>query len=239
MMFRTKACVLAIVGLAGVASADVPWTPPSGSGSFFDYFLGHNSNTNLFGSPTLVGNSFQFFPSNFVAQSVGGVAAAATDQMNVQLVAHAGQQFTQIRVQEFGSWSIVGVASLQDSGTMFVTDLINPRPPGQSPVIASLAYNVLGPVGTPNSMPITTPGSGTWSGDRTIDLSAIIGPAWTSVMLVFTNTLQAGTTGANSAGTIRKEAVSGPSIIVTVLPAPASGALLAAGCAVLARRRRR
>ena len=225
-MVRTNVSILAIVGLACAASADVPWAPPGGSGSFFDYSVGHNSNTNLFGNPTLVGDSFFFFPTNFVAQSIGGVAAGATDQMNVRLDAHPGQRFTQIRIQEFGDWSITGVASLQDSGTMFITDLLNSRPIGQSPVIGNLAYNVIGPVGTSTTMPITTPGSGTWSGDLTIDLDSIIGPAWTSVMLVFTNTLQASTTGTGSAGTIRKSAVVGPSIILTPMPTPGSGVLV-------------
>ena len=122
---------------------------------------------------------------------------------------------------------------------MFITDLINPRPINQTPVIASMGYNVVGPVGTPTTMPITTPGTGTWSGSVTIDLDAIAGPAWTSIMLVFTNTLQASTTGANSAATITKKVVNGPSIILTPVPAPASGALLGAGCVLMARRRRR
>ena len=239
MTFRMTAGIVAVAGLASVASADVPWSPANGSGTFFDYFLGHNSNTNLFGNPTLVGNSFLFFPSNFTAQSIGGNAAAATDQINVQLVAHPGQRFTSINIQEFGTWALSGVGSMQDTGTMFITDLINPRPINQTPVIASMGYNVVGPVGTPTTMPITTPGTGTWSGSVTIDLDAIAGPAWTSIMLVFTNTLQASTTGANSAATITKKVVNGPSIILTPVPAPASGALLGAGCVLMARRRRR
>ncbi len=239
MTFRITASILAVVGLAAVAQADTPWVPSSGSGSFFDYINGHNSNSNLFGNPTLVGNSFEFFPSNYIAQSLGGVAAAATDQINVQLIAHAGQHFSQIQIQEFGTWAITGVASLQDTGTMFITDLINPRPGGQSPVIGSMAYNVLGPVGTPTTMPITTAGSGTWSGLVNINLDALPGPAWTNIMLVFTNTLQASSTGANSVGTITKKIVDGPSIIITPFPAPGSGALVAAGCVMLSRRRRR
>ena len=230
MTFRTAASILAVTGLAGVAAADTPWNNPNGSASFFDWANGHNSNTNLFGSPTLVGNSFEFFPSNFVAQSVGGNAAGATDQMNVTLIAHQGQRFTQIRIQEFGTWGITGIASLQDTGTMFITDLINPRPAGQNPVIGNMAFN---PV-----MPIVTPGSGNWSGLVTIDLDSIIGPAWTTIMLVFSNTLQASTTGANSIGTITKKVIDGPAIIVTPFPAPGSGVLLGAGCLLLARRRR-
>jgi hypothetical protein len=239
MTFRMTASILAVAGFAAAASADVPWSPASGSGSFFDYFLGHNSNTNLFGNPTLVGDSFLFFPSNFTAQSIGGNAAAATDQLNVQLVAHPGQRFTQIQIQEFGTWGLTGVGSLQDTGTMFITDLVNPRPPSQTPVIGNLGFNVQGPVGTPNTMPITTPGSGTWSGTVTINLDAIAGPNWTNIMLVFTNTLQASTTGANSVGTITKKVVDGPAIILTPTPTPGSGVLVLAGCAMAGRRRRR
>ncbi len=182
-----------------------------------------------------MGNSFVFSPSNFAAQSVGGVAAGATDQMNVQIVAHAGQHIGGVMIQEFGSWSLTGVGSLQDTGSMFIQDLVNVR----APAVDSMVYNVLsaGPP-VPPTMPIVTPGGGTWSGFSMIDLDSIIGPQWTNIMLVFTNTLQASTTGANSVGTITKSGTNG--IIVTpFFPAPGSGVLLAAGFAMASRRRRR
>lgn len=227
--FVQSVSALAALAAAGAASAQTPWGPPTtpnGSGSFFDYFMGQNSNTNLFGTPTLVGNQFQFFPSNFVAQGLNGSAGLATDQMSVRLVAHPNQRFTQIQIQEFGTWAITGVGSVQDSGSMFIQDLLIPGRTAVNSLITNPA------------MPITTPGSGTWSGSVMIDLDAIVGPNWTDIMLVFTNTLQAGTTGQGSAATITKKIVSGPSVTVTVFPTPGTGMVLLAGLGLLARRRR-
>lgn len=223
---------LGAVLVAGSTFAQTPWgvpATPTGSGTFFDYFQGHNSNTNLYGSPTLIGgNTFAFFPSNFEAGSVGTNADSATDQFNVQLVAHANQFFSQIQIQEFGDWSIIGVGSVQDTGTVFLTDLLNIR----APIIQSMQFSP--------SMPINTPGSNVpWSGNAVIDFTQIPGPHWTNVMLQFTNTLQASSSGASSVANIRKSLVNGPSIVVNTVPAPGAGALLAAGGLVLSRRRRR
>jgi hypothetical protein len=225
----TSSMMIGAAGLlaaAGAASAQVPWSNPSGAGSFFTWSSGQ-SGLGLFGNPTLVGgNQFFFSPTNFGAQSVGGVPADTTDQLQVRLLANAGQRFTHIRIQEFGSWAITGIGSVRESGTEFITDLITP---GRT-AMQNLQTN---PV-----MPIATAGSGDWTGDVDIDLTQIIGPDWTFVQFQFTNTLQATTGNAQSVSEIHKKGVGGPAIIVTVLPAPGSAALLGVA-GLLAMRRRR
>src|SRR5262250_632203 len=81
----TRSAVLAVVVFAGAAYADTPWAGgmANGSATFFDWANGHNSDSNLFGTPTLVGDTFYFFPSNFVASSNNGVPASATDTIDV------------------------------------------------------------------------------------------------------------------------------------------------------------
>lgn len=225
---RFKA-VMFVLAAAGAASAQTPWFPASGSAINYDYAFGQNSNTNLFGTPAIIGDTMVFSPPNFVANSVGGQGAGATDQFQVVLTAHPGQRFTQIQIQEFGTWAITGVGSVQDSGALSVLDLLNVRPINQTPVVQPLGF-------TPG-MPITTPGAGTWQSSAMIDLAAIAGPNWTQIRLIFDNTVQASTTGANSVATIRKNAASGI-ILTPFVPAPGTGALLGMGLLAIARRRR-
>lgn len=222
--------VLAIATLAafaGVASAQVPWAPPGGSGSFFSY-TGGQSDNGLFGNPTLVGDQFQFTPANFVANSVNGSAASTVDRIQVDLLANPGQRFTMIKITEFGHWTITGIGTVQAAGSLNLVDQLNVRPPA----IAALGSF------TPGPMPISTPNSsGLWSGSVTIDLTQIIGPDWTKLRLVFTNTLQA-TSQAGSSALIDKKVVQGPSIFVDILPTPGSASILALGGVLAARRRR-
>ena len=228
MTFRVRTAALtAIAGIAffaGAAQAFVPWTQPSGSGSFFTYSGGGSAN-GLFGDPILVGgNTFSFSPPNFIANSVNGVAASTPDTLQVTLTANANARFTQIVVNELGDWAITGIGQVQASGTLSLTDLINPR----GPAFGSLVLNP--------TMPISAPPSGNWTGTRTIDLTQIIGPDWTSMVLVLTNTLQA-TSQQGSAALIRKLNVQN-GVSIQILPAPGAAALLGLAGLGFARRRR-
>src|SRR5438034_9574299 len=102
-MLKTCVWVGAIVLGAGAAQAQVAWSQPSGNGGFFNYANGHNA-TGLFGSPSLVGNTFYFFPVNFVANSSGGspsggpLQVTATDTFDVDLFVHAGYKFDGVSI---------------------------------------------------------------------------------------------------------------------------------------------
>jgi hypothetical protein len=231
-MFKQLALAVgAVAALAGSALAQVPWVPPNGSGMFFTYANGLSQN-GLFGNPSLIGGvQFAFTPTNFIANSVNGSGASVPDLLQVELTANAGNRFTMIRVTEFGSWGITGGGTVQASGSLNLIDLINVRAPAIAPLSAGMT--------TPNvqPMPIATPGSGTWSGSVTIDLTQIIGPDWTKLRLSFTNVLQA-TSIAGGSSFIDKKIVSGPSIFIEIFPAPGSATLLALGGLVATRRRR-
>lgn len=228
------ACLVSVAGVlatAGIASAQVPWVPPGGSGTFFSY-TGGLSDNGLFGNPTLIGDTFQFTPSGFVANSVNGAAASVTDRMQVDITANPGQKITMIRVTEFGSWGITGIGTVNAFGSLNLVDQLNLRPPA----IAGLSAGTTTPFVSP--LPVSTPNtSGLWSGTVEIDLSAIIGPDWTKLRLVFTNTIQA-SSQQGSASFIDKKIVGGPSIFVEIIPAPSGLALLALSGIAAARRRR-
>jgi hypothetical protein len=217
--------------LAGAAHAQVPWVPPNGSGAFFTYANGLSQN-GLFGNPTIIGgDTFTFTPTNYIANSVNGAGASVPDLLQVELTANAGHRFTQIRVTEFGSWGIVGGGTVQASGSLNLIDLLNVRAPAISPLVAGGTTPVIQP------MPISTPGSGLWSGSVVIDLTQIIGPDWTKLRLSFTNVLQA-TSIAGGSSFIDKKIVGGPSIMIEIFPAPGSATLIALGGLIATRRRR-
>jgi hypothetical protein len=229
---KSIALVVGTVAMVvGTVHAQVPWVPPGGSGSFFTYANGLSQN-GLFGNPTLVGgDTFTFTPTNYIANSVNGVGASVPDLMQVELTANAGQRFTMIRITEFGSYGIVGGGTVQASGSLNLIDLLNVRAPAISPLVAGATAPVVQP------MPISTVGSGLWSGSVVIDLTTIIGPDWTKLRLSFTNVLQA-TSIAGGSSFIDKKIVGGPSIIVEIFPAPGTASMLALGGMLVARRRR-
>jgi hypothetical protein len=219
--FAVAGAALLLVA-AGTASAQVPWSNPSGVGSFFSWSGGQSGN-GLFGSPVLQnGNIFAFSPANFVASSQNGQSSSPSDQVQVHLTAFPGQRFTQIRVTDLGNWQIGAIGSVQANGTLFLTDLVTPRPPA----LQALNTNPLFPQSTPNT-------GGDWSGQAFIDLTSIIGPNWTDLQLIFTNTLQANS-GQGSSATIRKTGIR-----IEILPTPGSAAVLGLAGVVAARRRRR
>ena len=69
-----------------------------------------------------------------------------------------------------------------------------------------------------------------------IDLSAIVGNAWTWIHLELTNTLTAQSNAGTSSFVEKK--VAGAGIQMTLIPAPGAASLLGLGALLAARRRR-
>jgi hypothetical protein len=203
------------------ASALISWTNPSGSTSDFDWSNG-GSDTGLFGSPVVSGNTFIFFPSLFRANSANGVAGSAYDRLQVELFAHmnnglglGGKKITGFTITEFGDYGILGTGQVEVTGTMFLTNL---------DVFGVATSNL---VSTPGS-PITS-GSGNWTAT-----TSITGLDWTHVQFVLNNNLLA-ITGAGSTSFIEKK-VNGSAIAITVVPEPATLAILGLGGLLLRRK---
>ena len=228
----TRLAVIAGLALAPAALADVPWGNgmSSGSGSFFDWANGHNSNTNLFGTPILVGSSFYFFPSDFVARSDNGSAPLgftdhATDTLEVDLIAHAGLKIDGISVTESGDYSISGSnASANITGVLQVSDAAH-----GSLVPDNLGYNPVFPAYSGFNTP--------WSGNVNKDLTTLeFGIPFEVIHLSIRNDLIAVSAGG-STSVIRKTVVGG-AMAINVLPEPGVLGLVAMAGLVGARRRR-
>lgn len=208
--------------LAGPALADplIPWSNPSGSAISFDWSNG-GSDTGLFGSPIVVGDTFRFFPAAFRAQATSGGADIKYDRLEVTLLAKPGFNFTEIRITERGDYGIVGAGGqVSVSGTMFLNDLDLPR-------------TKTGDLVTSPGSPITS-GTGSWTGDAAVDVTTDV-PKWTRLKLILNNNLVA-IAGPSGVAFIEKK-VGDLAVDIDILPAPGSLALL--GLAALSGSRRR
>jgi hypothetical protein len=205
------------------ALANVPWSNPNGTASFFSWANG-GSATGLYGSPTLVGgDTFVFFPQEFRAQSNNGVAGTATDRLEVDLFAGPGFRFSAIQLQEFGDYGIETAGSVSCTGTLTINDLDN-------------AVRTTGAAMTTNpGFPLVAPGTGNWDATAGADLGSL-GPAWTRIHLVLENDLLAISIPGH--GTYIEKSVLGSGVAMTILPAPGGLALLGLGALAAVRRRR-
>ncbi|MFN0133751.1 MAG: PEP-CTERM sorting domain-containing protein [Phycisphaerales bacterium] len=221
---KTLATVVGVLALAGAAQAQIPWNNPNGAGPFFNWANGQNS-TGLFGSPSLIGDTFVFFPANFVALSENGVMDTKTDTMSVDLFVQPGYKFDGIRISEFGDYSILGQGSVDATATLALSDTLNP------------GRNTSDIMGFNPIFPATTGTNQSWQGDVGRDLALIeFGTPFLNIHLEFTNTLVAISIPGSSA-VIRKTLVGVP-VAIQILPEPGALALLAFGGLVASRRRR-
>jgi hypothetical protein len=218
------AAVAGVLGAALAAQAATPWNQPSGNGAFFTWANGQNE-TNLFGSPTLVGGvRLVFFPDSFTANAVNGNTATAHDRFDVDLFALVGYKFTEIRIETIGDYSIVGDASAAVSGGMAINEIGGPRS-SNDPLLANIP------------MPVTS-GSGNWQSAAIRDLSLVEGGTpFTQIHISFTNDLIAISSGNGHVATINKTVVGFP-VAVTIIPGPGALAVLGLGGMLAARRRR-
>lgn len=207
-----------VVAVAAPASA-APWSNSNGSGTGFSWTNGHDDN-GLYGSPLLSGgNTFVFFPSNYRAESIGAGAQSTEDRMEVTITLDPGFTLTAIQVVEFGDFELTGEnASVQHIATIGVDEL------------APLNRNFSAPLN--NNF---TAGSGTWESNGTLDVSAVA-PGITEFTLALDSELIA-IAGAGEIASIEKSLSAGQ-IQITLIPEPATLALLGIGGLAAIRRRR-
>jgi hypothetical protein len=245
MRFTTQLAAIGSISALALSSfsfaAPIPWTNPNGSNSEISWANGE-SDSGLFGSPTIVGTSFLFFPNNFEANASDGSSQTTSDRLSFTLTAAQGKQIEQITFKELGDWTILGIGAVKASGALFVTQLNSPGfattyVDTMDVVYTDVANNttINGPAAFPNST-----GNGTWEGVYTINLPDGV----TSVQIVMNNIMQAVTTGQGSTANIEKKVIGpgtqSPTFTLDVfVPEPASLGVLFMGAAALLRRSRR
>ncbi len=197
------------------ASAFTPWTNSSGSAANFDWENG-GSDTGLFGDPNLSGgNTFVFFPKDFIATSVGGEIAEVSDTLTFDLIVYPGASVTGIQISEYGDYGILGNGLVDMSSILTTENLITPQT--ESDILNN------------PTMPADF-GTGAWFANGGVSLNG-----WKHLRVTLSNDLIA-ISDLDSVAFIQKKIV-GDSVAITIIPEPATLALLAGGIAYLRRKK--
>lgn len=227
-----KHVVVAGIALACTAPAFafVPWTNPAGSNSVLSW-SGGGSDNGLFGSPTVVADTFFFIANqNFIAQASDGSSQITEDTLRVRVNAINGNAFSEVIFFSSGDYTLFGSgASVNITGNMSVSE------------VGGLGRNASSPFVTTPGMPLTGNDAGftqgNWSGFSLIDFASFGIPLVTSIDLVFTNRMVAITLPGSTAAIATLPNTQG-AFSLQIIPAPGAVALLGMGGLLLARRRR-
>jgi hypothetical protein len=209
--------------------------------------------SSLFGTPTVAGNNILFTPTTFNAASGPGVGADVDHSLLTVMMegTNPTDTITFINISEFGDASLTGVGGLgtliflQMAGTLTITETL------AGPVSQAFTWGgafsgsgtivPAGPGGA--TFDITTnAGSTLWTGTVSLDLTALLAskgifsPA-TKATLQYNDQIQA-FSEATSIASVSKKAVTGPGVIIEVIPEPATGALFVLGLIALGIRSR-
>lgn len=191
----------------------------------------------LFGAPTVSGDQLLFFPTAFASTSAGGGADITSSQMQMFIDAKPLATIDKISITEFGEKDLAGVGTAATSASVSaVVDItvleVNNIP--VSPIF--IAGNVM--TFTPDD-DYALPGDlgfSTWTGSLLIDIESVVDNV-TRLQLTFKNILDT-TSETGTTAFIQKDVVSGPAVVVEVIPEPGTAILLGLGLAALAVRRR-
>ncbi|WP_428386237.1 PEP-CTERM sorting domain-containing protein [Mucisphaera sp.] len=197
----------------------------------------------LLGAPTTADDALIFTPITFGAEANNGVPSSdiVDAQLRTQVTSNAGIGIDTITINEAGDYTLIGVPGAFALASVSAPVFID--------IIEVDGVAVDGPELITDLF--IAPGSGVydlgtdglsigvvWTGNLTVDIAQLaadngITGNVTGVDITFDNTLSAAS-GAGASAIIKKKQAE---IEVTLVPEPASAALLALGLAGLARRR--
>lgn len=185
----------------------------------------------LFGTPSLLGDTIVFTPTNFRAESLNGQGfATANSTINLKILPHTGQDLVSVVLTERGDYVLEGAGSfVRVTGQLRSFDLGNPL------------YEVTDTITVLPSTPLNLLDGQlhNWVAEASLDYASDANLADTrGVNLTVQNNLRAFTpTGTESLAYIEKKFAGDTiTVVVTTVPEPSSVALFALGAAGLAAR---
>ena len=215
-LMRTAVLIIALFAICSIpAQAVIYWSNSSGSADNFDWENGH-SLYGLFGDPILVGGStLTFYPQNFRADS-NGQPTTISDTLVFDLIAHTNILITGIEITEYGDYGILGDGSVDVTSNLQAQNL---------DTLQTESANLI----TTPTMPVYS-GMDDWNaaGDLQFD-------GWTHLRITLCNDLLA-ISEPGSVAFIQKKIV-GDAVAITIIPEPATIAVLAAGLICLKRKK--
>jgi len=183
----------------------------------------------LYGPPVVgVGNSITFSPTTFMASVSTHASDITSGALEFTFTADPGTYIQSLSLFETGTWSITGDAGVTAGGGLIVTYFDE-----LTQTFVSIGEPIHTTVPPADDFPLMGPGNGTWFGSALIDLEAM-DIVTDHVIVTLDNNLIASSCGCGEA-TITKDSVT---INVSVVPEPASLALMAAGTVLIVRKRR-
>ncbi len=182
----------------------------------------------LYGAPTAgTGNELVFPMPGFSASASNSASDIDAGAMEFTFDADPGKFIDTISLSESGAFSILGDASVTAAGTLTVRYFDD-----NTQQIETLADPILMTTDPLGGFPVDAPGAGTWQGSALIDLTAL-GIQTSQVFVALDNSLIA-SAGPEGSATISKDELT---VNTTVIPEPASVALMAMGLVMVARKR--
>jgi hypothetical protein len=125
------------IAFCGVANATpTSWTNASGSEADFSYSNGRDDH-GLAGSPTTVGDGFQFTPVLLKADSSGGGTTGVLETIHVTITPNSGLRITGITAGITGDYSVLSALQAADSG--YQATLAAVKHGGGTPVTNAIA----------------------------------------------------------------------------------------------------
>ena len=208
----------------------------------------------LFGAPTGSGNSLLFSPTNFTASALGAGGFDQTGAL-LQSIITGSPLFTidTLNFTEFGDATLLGVASTGTGVFASLAGFVRVLEVNGLPITPlTIGFNAgglqngsftPGTLGTTGLDRNTNPGTTLWSGTLSIDIAAALvlagyAPQATKIELALDNDLYAYTEFASNSAKIQKKAVTGPTIIIEIVPEPGTAALLCVGLVAMTLRAR-
>jgi uncharacterized protein (TIGR03382 family) len=216
---------LGLLAVVSSANAFVPWSNSNGSNTVLAWENGGSAN-GLFGSPTVVADTFFFIAnSNFDAQASDGSTQVTSDTLTVRVHALSGNAFTEVLFYSSGDYTVFGEgASVNVTGSMNVQNLGNLNNYNDtfhtSPLFPQLGNN-------------SGFNQGEWNGFSDVILPFGV----TDIDLTFSNSLIAISIPGATAAVATLPNTQG-SFSLQLVPAPGAAAVGLLGLGLLARRRR-
>lgn len=261
---------LSVVALVCLAMSSLalasPIAYPNLSGTTVDYVnIQENSGTDpgyfppnpplgLFGTPTVAGNSLDFSPNNFFADSQFGAVPDLTDgHLTFGVNSKSGHAITNINFQEGGGVSVVGVGTdatfvdVSAVGFINVLEIDGAAPAGLPVIPINLGFNFgAGGNGTWRRASEGFVNGFLWTGAQAIDIKGWLNAngfptqyGATKITVSLDNSLYA-QSEATGGAFIDKKDFGGLSITINapVIPEPATWVLGMLGCLAVGARRR-
>lgn len=215
--------VLAVSGSPVLAGA---WSVPGGTATNFSYSNGGDIN-GYFGEPLVWGDTFYFTAANFVVNVQNGGTQAISDTVSFDVQLNPNFALSTVRVRAFGSYNVMGQGSYVDlDASGAVTELGGYNRTFGGSILPD----------PPVVFPIYGDASGIYSLSALVDVSIILPPIHDALHLEFSNDLLAfATEGGNAVLDLRYQDLV---FEVTLIPEPATFALLGLTAGALLRRRR-